>query len=55
LFRSGSDQSFNKEGLDDTVVAIAADSIKPGDGGLVVAGKYIPTKEENLHHKQVYF
>jgi hypothetical protein len=35
------------------VAAIAADNIKADGGGRVVDGKYVPTKEEVFHHKQV--
>ncbi len=46
-------RSLKDQGLDNTVAAIAADNIKADGGGRVVDGKYIPTKEEVLHHKQV--
>jgi hypothetical protein len=48
-----SKRNLMNEGLDNTVAAIAADNIKADGGGRVIDGKYFPTKEEVLRHKQV--
>ncbi len=50
---SSSKQSLNQELPDPTAAAIAADNVKANNGGKVVAGSYVPTKEEIFHHKQV--
>jgi hypothetical protein len=53
-FCSSSKQRVQNEGVDNATTAIiAADSTKLDSGGRVVAGEYVPTKDEVLHHKQV--
>jgi hypothetical protein len=53
---SGSKTSLNsnKEAQDVAWTAAAADNLRSDGGGRVIDGKYVPTKEEILHHEQVW-